>query len=185
MLYTYLQVVMFSKKKKSVYGEYLDEAVYGANDGIITTFAVISSATGATLGGEAIIILGIANLVADGFSMGASSYLSIRTEEDVQRLKRFWKRTDSDAVSRSLTTFGAFVLAGSIPLIPFFSSASAGNEFLISAVAAGVAFFLVGGSRTIITKRGFFVSGLEMFIVGGIAATLAYSIGYFVHALVA
>ena len=162
-------------------GDYLDEAVYGANDGIITTFAVISSATGATLGGEAIIILGLANLIADGFSMGASSFLSIRTAEDVQRLTSFWKNRNSDALSRSLTTFGAFVLAGSIPLIPFISASAAGHEFIISAFAAGIAFFFVGGSRTIVTKRGFFISGLEMFIVGGIAATLAYSIGYLIH----
>ena len=172
---------MFSRKLKIAYGDYLDEAVYGANDGIITTFAVISSATGATLGGEAIIILGLADLVADGFSMGASSFLSIRTEEDVQRLRSFWKSKNSDALSRSLTTFGAFVVAGSIPLIPFVSVAAIGNEFMISAVAAGIAFFVVGGSRTIITKRGFFISGLEMLIVGGIAALLAYSIGYIIH----
>ena len=176
---------MLRRKNRIKLGEYLDEAVYGANDGIITTFAVISSATGATLGGEAIIILGLANLVADGFSMGASSFLSIRTEEDVQRIKSFWKNRNSDALSRSLTTFGAFVFAGSIPLIPFMSSVAVGHEFMISAVAAGAAFFVVGGSRTVVTKRGFFISGLEMFIVGGIAAILAYSIGYVIHSSIA
>lgn len=177
--------MLFRRKRKIVYGDYLDEAVYGANDGIITTFAVISSATGATLGSEAIIILGLANLIADGFSMGASSFLSIRTAEDVKRLKGLWKKIDSDALSRSLTTFGAFVLAGSIPLIPFLSPSVAGKEFFVSAIAAGVAFFLVGGSRTFVTKRGFFISGLEMFIVGGVAAGLAYSIGFLVHSGIA
>lgn len=170
-------------RNHSKISDYLDEAVYGANDGIITTFAVISSATGATLGSEAIIILAIANLVADGFSMGASSFLSIRTEEDVRRLRSLWGIGRSDAVARSLTTFGAFVFAGCIPLLPFLSSIAVGREFFISAIAAGIAFFFVGGSRTLVTKRGFFISGLEMLVVGGIAATLAYSIGYFVHSL--
>jgi VIT1/CCC1 family predicted Fe2+/Mn2+ transporter len=47
-----------------------------------------------------------------------------------------------------------------------------------------VTFFLVGGARTIVTKRGFFVSGLEMLVIGGIAACLAYGIGYVVEAVV-
>jgi len=173
---------VFHRKHVS-WSNYLDEVIYGANDGIITTFAVIASATGATLGREVIVILGIANLIADGFSMGASSFLSIRTEEDVKRLKSFWSIRKSDAVVRSLATFGAFVCIGLIPLTPFFTSVVDGREFLISSIASGFTFFCVGGLRTIVTKRGFFVSGIEMFVVGGIAATLAYSIGYFVHTL--
>ncbi len=168
-------------QKKAKLSDYLDEAVYGANDGIITTFAVISSATGASFGNEAIIILAIANLVADGFSMGASSFLSIRTEEDVEKVHRRWFLKKSDALSRSLATFGAFVVAGSIPLLPFLTTLVTGREFLVSSISAGCAFFIVGGMRTIVTKRGFLVSGIEMVTVGGIAATLAYSIGYFVQ----
>ena len=48
----------------------LKAAVYGANDGIITTFAVVSAVAGAGLDPKIIIILGLANLIADGFSMG-------------------------------------------------------------------------------------------------------------------
>lgn len=165
-------------------GEYLDEAVYGANDGIITTFAVVSGATGASLGIDAILILGLANLVADGFSMGASSYLSIRTEEDVNRIRGFFKSQNLDAFRRSSATFIAFVCAGMLPLIPFFFLRAEGGVFAISAVSAGCAFFLVGGLRTVVTKRGFFVSGIEMLFVGGIASVLAYSTGYVIHAII-
>ena len=55
-------------------GHYLPDLVYGANDGIITTFAVVSGVVGASLSERVIVILGLANLVADGFSMGASNY---------------------------------------------------------------------------------------------------------------
>lgn len=180
-------MVMFRKifkKKKSTIEEYLDEAVYGANDGIITTFAVISAGAGATLGNDAIIIVGIANLIADGFSMGASSFLSIKTADDVERIKSVWKRKSSDALRPSLVTFGAFVVAGVMPLVPFFSSYSIGREFIISAIASGIAFFIIGGLRSVVTKRGFFISGVEMFIVGGVASFLAYSVGFLVEALI-
>jgi VIT1/CCC1 family predicted Fe2+/Mn2+ transporter len=171
-------------RKRTQWSSYLDEAVYGANDGIITTFAVISGATGASLGNEAIIILGLANLVADGFSMGTSSFLAIRTEEDVSKTKHFFKRSTSDVYRRSLTTFGAFVLIGILPLLPFLILNTAGNEFLISSVATAGAFFVVGGARTIVTKRGFFISGMEVLLVGGIAAALAYGTGYFVEGII-
>mgnify|MGYP006201073141 CR=1 FL=1 len=62
---------------------YLRELVYGANDGIITTFAVVSGVAGASLDARTVLILGAANLLADGFSMGASNYLSIRSDEAV------------------------------------------------------------------------------------------------------
>src|SRR5688500_12407618 len=63
---------------------YLRDLVYGANDGIITTFAVVSGVAGASLDARTVLILGAANLLADGFSMGASNSLSIRSDEAVR-----------------------------------------------------------------------------------------------------
>lgn len=169
-------------KKRFTLASYLDEAVYGANDGIVTTFAVVSGATGAALGFQAIIIMGLANLVADGFSMGASSFLSIQTEADVKRAHGVRLALDEKrARSRSLVTFGGFLLAGILPLVPFLFPIVAGHEFLVSCTATAVAFFVVGGSRSLVTKRSFFVSGLEMLLVGGTAASLAYAVGYFLQ----
>lgn len=69
-------------------GKYIGDFVYGANDGIITTFAVVSGATGATFSAAVILILGIANLVADGISMGLSNYLALRSRRDYQKKQR-------------------------------------------------------------------------------------------------
>ncbi|MGI9543498.1 MAG: VIT1/CCC1 transporter family protein [Cyclobacteriaceae bacterium] len=62
--------------------DYISEFVYGGIDGSVTTFAVVAGATGAQFELNVIIILGLANLVADGFSMSVGSYLSARTEEE-------------------------------------------------------------------------------------------------------
>lgn len=69
-------------------GKYLGDLVYGANDGIITTFAVIAGAAGAALSSGVIIILGLANLIADGISMGMSNFLSLRSKQDFHRQQR-------------------------------------------------------------------------------------------------
>ena len=60
--------------------DYLGEFVYGGIDGSVTTFAVVAGAAGANLDSSVVIILGFANLIADGFSMSVGSYLSNKSE---------------------------------------------------------------------------------------------------------
>ncbi len=66
----------------SKFEEYLSEFVYGGIDGCVTTFAVVAGAVGANLESSIIIILGFANLFADGFAMSIGAYLSTRSEKD-------------------------------------------------------------------------------------------------------
>lgn len=75
-------------------GKYVGDLVYGANDGIVTTFAVIIGAAGASLSPIVVIILGFANIFADGISMGASNFLGRKSEKDyaqTQREKEAWE----------------------------------------------------------------------------------------------
>lgn len=66
----------------SRWGEYLGSAVYGGLDGVVTTFAVIAGGIGAQLSLPVLIVLGLANLFADGFSMGIGNFLSKKSEAD-------------------------------------------------------------------------------------------------------
>ncbi|MBX2877006.1 MAG: VIT1/CCC1 transporter family protein [Saprospiraceae bacterium] len=66
----------------SRYQDYLGEFVYGGIDGSVTTFAVVAGSVGAGLDSAIIIILGFANLFADGFAMSIGAYLSTRSEQD-------------------------------------------------------------------------------------------------------
>lgn len=67
------------------YEKYLPEVVYGSIDGIVTTFAVVAGAAGAELGLSVVLILGMANLFADGLSMSIGAYLSKKSEQDNYR----------------------------------------------------------------------------------------------------
>ncbi|GAA0879674.1 VIT1/CCC1 transporter family protein [Algoriphagus jejuensis] len=62
--------------------EYLGEFVYGGIDGAVTTFAVVAGGFGANLDAGILLILGFANLLADGFSMSVGAYLSAKSERD-------------------------------------------------------------------------------------------------------
>jgi len=67
---------------------YLRDWIYGGIDGSVTTFAVVSGVVGARLSPWIILVMGFANLFADGFSMAASNFLGTKAEhEDLQRLE--------------------------------------------------------------------------------------------------
>lgn len=67
---------------------YLKDFIYGAIDGAVTTFAVVAGVAGAGLSSGVIIVLGLANLLADGFSMAISNYLGTRAENQQRALQR-------------------------------------------------------------------------------------------------
>ncbi|MCR4368400.1 MAG: VIT1/CCC1 transporter family protein [archaeon] len=71
-------------KEQSTEGhaDFLGDMVYGALDGIVTTFAVVAGAAGAGLGAGVILVLGFANLIADGLSMAVGNYLSMKSDQD-------------------------------------------------------------------------------------------------------
>lgn len=227
---------------KLPFGEYLRDVVYGANDGIITTFAVVAGVSGAALDPAIVVVLGLANLIADGFAMATGNYLGTKSEQDYNKLLReeeVWEvehipeyeRAEIEEIYRKkgfrgrdlaravsiitarkdrwvgemmreehgvlagdddpyqpvkngAATFVAFVVAGIIPLLPYIILRGTENLLMLSIVFTGVTLFVIGSLRTIFTKRSIFRSGLEMLLVGSIAAVIAYFIGEALKGLV-
>lgn len=217
-------------------GRYLRDFVFGAIDGIVTTFAVAAGAVGGRLGATVVVVLGVANLVADGFSMAASNFLGYRAEaeqrariqreeqqhvdlapegerEEVRQIlaakgfrgeelehavdlvtsrRDWWIETmvreehgfgdEPHGPARSaLVTFAAFVVAGTIPLVPFLADSLAGvsvsTPFLWSSMCAAIGFVLVGALKSRFIDRAWWQAGVETLAVGGVAAALAYGAG--------
>ncbi len=68
---------------------YVRDAVLGAIDGAVTTFAVVCGVVGGQLAGSVAIVLGFANLFADGFSMAVGNFEGTRSERDmIERARR-------------------------------------------------------------------------------------------------
>lgn len=216
--------------------QYLGEMVYGGLDGIITTFAVVTGVAGAQLGTHVILILGLANLLADGFSMATGAYLSTKSEQEYYRkewereawevehfpdgermelidvyLSRGYSEEDarqlvaiqskeptrwvntmmldelgmmkdeSKPLLNALVTFAAFVVAGSVPLLVYLFgllvSIPQASTFPASLIMSAIALFGLGAAKVLVTKLNPIRSGLEMLIVGGLAAGVAYAVG--------
>jgi vacuolar iron transporter family protein len=64
------------------HNNYLRDWIYGAIDGTVTTFAIVAGVVGADLSATVILVLGFANLIADGFAMAASNYSGTKAERD-------------------------------------------------------------------------------------------------------
>jgi VIT1/CCC1 family predicted Fe2+/Mn2+ transporter len=77
-------------------------------------------------------------------------------------------------VKAGLSTFIAFALFGSIPLVPYL----AGGGLLSSAVATSVAFLLIGSVKSRWTPQPAWRAALETLAIGGIAAGLAFAAGH-------
>lgn len=179
-----------SRKRNSRLEKYLGEIVYGAIDGTVTTFAVVAGATGAGFSSTIILILGLANLFADGFSMGVSAYLSKRSEHHRQRLvdkiksvMRTRRPDEKDSISIGLATFGAFVVVGFVPLLVYIADlvAEVGNIFIWSSLLTAAAFGCIGYLKGRLTAQNTLHSVVETLLLGGAAALLAYYLGFFLE----
>ncbi len=217
-------------------GKYLGNAVYGAIDGIVTTFAVVSGAAGASLNPAVILIMGFANLLGDGISMGLGSYISEKSEKEFienerrreewevdnipegerEEIRQIYRRygfrgkslnaivrlitsrknlwidemmvhelgllePDTDPAVSGAVTFLAFLAAGMMPLlayvVPLVLGITIKNQFLLSAATTLISLFIVGAMRQKITGIHWLRGGIEMTVVGGLAAFSAFGVG--------
>lgn len=217
----------------------LGDFMLGGVDGVVTTFAIIAGSAGGQLGATTVIVLGIANLLADGFSMAVSNYLGTqarreeirktRADEEwqidtfpagerreireifarkgfagstLERIvdvitsdKKVWVDTMmaeelklSEGSARparaGLTTFGAFVICGLTPLLPFLLAiGSFDRMFGLSAILGMATFLVLGVSNGLLAGSSPAKSGLRTLLIGGTAAALAYGAGSILHSV--
>jgi VIT1/CCC1 family predicted Fe2+/Mn2+ transporter len=156
---------------------YIRDLVYGASDGIITTFAVAAGATGGSLSHTAILIIGAANLAADGLSMAVGNFASIRANESARAAENL-PEEESQPARHAVATFIAFVVAGAIPLAPYLVAGMPATQFLWSCISTLTALFVVGAMRGRVTHGAWWTTGGEMLGLGVFVAAAAYGAGH-------
>lgn len=163
--------------------KYLPDFVYGSIDGTVTTFAIVSGVMGASLSSGIVLILGFANLFADGFSMAVSNYLSKNSESDLGSRVR-------SPLKAAVATFIAFVVIGFIPLFSFVIAAYTdnsfwiSNQFVLSILLTAIAFIVIGIAKAYVTSKSRWKSSLETLLIGGVAAVIAFLVGFFIKGLI-
>jgi VIT1/CCC1 family predicted Fe2+/Mn2+ transporter len=155
-------------------GHYLRDLVYGASDGVVTTMAVLAGTSGAAFGAKVGLILGLANLAADGLSMGTSNYLALKSE-----LEQTGQSVDAERPWRhGLATSAAFVSVGFVPLLAYLlGNAWLGAGFGVSLVTAALTLAVVGALRSRFIARSAWRCAAEMVLVAGGTSAIAYGLG--------
>jgi VIT1/CCC1 family predicted Fe2+/Mn2+ transporter len=167
---------------------YLGEITLAGNDGVVTTFAVVSGFSGAALfdqNGNAlklsiglVLLFGLANLFSDGLSMGIGNYLARSAEVEAGTLKESKKHV----YTRSIATFLSFLAFGLLPLLPYmFGVSDAQIAFFLSIAATVTALLFLGFLKWIVVRKSLFRALLETVVVGGVAAVVAFSVGVFLR----
>lgn len=160
--------------------------MYGGTDGIVTTFAVVAGFFGSgsttnhsTLPVMAVLLFGLANLFADGFSMGIGDYLAIKTDQDYRRKSNKKIGHREKPFLSSIATSIAFVIFGSIPLLPYIAFRNDPSVFFYSIVSTASALIVLGIIRWKVTKSHITIALGQTFFLGGAAAFIAYIVGTF------
>lgn len=156
---------------------FLSEFIYGGIDGIITTFSIVAGSAGGNLPNLVIIVLGISNVISDGFSMAVSRYFSSKAEIEQGLLK------EKDAINSAIATFVSFVLIGIIPILPFIIYKGRNIDIKISLILSLIIFFIIGymkGHILELEEKEKIKSGLRILFTGLLASLLAYYIGKYI-----
>ena len=161
---------------------YLPEFVYGSIDGAVTTFAIVSGAMGAGLSSGVVIVLGVANVVADGLSMASGNYLSEKSAKASQVSGHA-----KSPLSTAVATFVSFVTVGCIPLAPFFLALllplGEQQTFLWAIVATLIAFIGIGCVRSRVERSHRWRGVVETVMIGVLASAVSYVVGYLLRGL--
>ena len=162
---------------KEKFWSYLPEFVYGSIDGTVTTFAIIAGIAGAKLDPAIVLVLGFSNVLADGFSMASSNYLS----EESHQAQKNEGVVHTSPWKTALATFFSFIIVGSIPLISYvlhyFSPNMIENDFLVASILTLITFFIIGLIRGRVAHSSSLKTALQTCLVGAIAASVAYGVG--------
>ena len=180
-----------SMDQKRVERKYLPEFVYGGIDGAVTTFAIVAGSIGASFSSAIILVLGFANLFADGFSMAVSNYLSTKSQTELHKNSKSYKsfqNLEKHPIKTGLATFISFVLVGFIPLISFLLALIFPSlyyyELSLSFLFTALALFTVGLVKGEVVKKHPIKSAIETLLIGGLAALIAFLVGYFLKGLI-
>lgn len=163
---------MTESESRGLIRKYLSDLVYGANDGLITTFAIVAGVTGAALSSTVVLILGFASLLADGFSMASSDYLAERTPRQGRG-----QTSKKEAARHGLATFVGFIFPGIVPLLAYLLPLNPEHQFPLAAALTLLTLFVVGAARAAASELRWWFAGLEMLLVGALAAGVAYGVG--------
>lgn len=130
---------------------------------------------GASLSPAVVVILGLANLFADGLSMSTGSYLGVKSEIEYEQKSGEKIKLGNRPILNGIVSFVAFAVAGFIPLVSYIFKFD--NSFTISTVLVAITLFVVGIFRGMVSNKHIIRTAFENLFIGGASAVIAFYVG--------
>ena len=159
---------------KQAHEDYLRSAMFGLQDGLVSTTGVVVGISTGVSDKSIIILASLVALMVEASSMAAGQYSS---EKTVHQMDKTGKHTDSLALGAAIMFVGYFA-GGIVPVIPTIL-VSQPEARLISILGAFIGLFLLGYIKGHIVETKPLRSAVELFIIGGIATGVGLLVGYF------
>lgn len=155
--------------------DYIRDVVLSANDGIVTTFAVVAGSLGASLSPSIVVILGLANLFADGLSMSTGAYLGVKSEIEYEQNSGQKVKLGNRPLMNGLVSFVSFGVAGFIPLMSYIFKFE--NAFFVSSILVAISLLIIGIFRGVVSNKHILRTAFENLFIGGASALIAFYVG--------
>lgn len=159
---------------KNIHEDYLRSALFGLQDGLVSTTGVVVGISTGVAQKEIVILAAFVAVTVEATSMAAGQYSS---EKAVHQMDKTGKHTDSVLLG-ALIMFFSYILAGLIPIIPtvLFDQQLAR---ILSIIFAFIGLFIIGFIKGKIVEHQALKSAIELFIVGATATTIGLVVGHF------
>lgn len=151
--------------------EYVQSAIFGFNDALVSTTGVIVGVSTGTNNKQIVVLAGLVTILVEALSMGSGQYLSSKSVHQLQNDKSF-----KTSLTSGLIMFFSYFLAGLVPLgaILLFPMEYSRE---VAIIAALISLFVLGYAKGKFVKVSPLRSALEIVIIGGITTTLGIVVG--------
>ncbi len=156
---------------KDIKKEYLQSAMFGFNDALVSTTGVIVGISTGTSNKEVVILAGVVTILVEALSMGSGQYLSSKSAHQLDKSDTFRVPMVSGVIM-----FFAYFTAGLVPLLPiiFFPMEYSRD---VAIVAALIGLLILGYVKGKVVKVSPIRSALEIFVIGGLATAIGIIVG--------
>ena len=151
--------------------EYLQSAIFGINDALVSTTGVMVGISAGTGDKSIVILSGVVTIMVEALSMGSGQYLSLKSAHEYQGESK-----QKEAIISGVVMCFGYILGGLVPLLPILFMPVEQSR-IAAIIFALIGLLILGYVKGKIVKVSPVRSAIEVFVIGGIATAVGLMVG--------
>ncbi|MDO8661252.1 MAG: VIT1/CCC1 transporter family protein [Candidatus Woesearchaeota archaeon] len=166
--------------KSFISGNTLRNIILGGQDGLVNVLGIVLGVGAATQDAKLILLTGLVATAAESVSMAAVAYTSSKAEKEFDKSVRDKHGKTLHPLHEAVVVGGSSVIGSLIPLVPFVFL-NVMPAMIIAVIFCAIVLFCAGVFKARLTKTPQMRSGIELVVIGLLAALAGYIIGAIVN----